>query len=186
VRPAGRSGGAQAALKALLADIKGQQGEARVRQHLEALGATALHDVRLTSMTGSGTTQIDHLVCLPAAIMVIETKHFAGRLSGHRADRHWRQRLGHETEGRLIYSPLRQNDGHCAAVRALCAPIRLDIMILNRVVLTGPAQPSGDLADCLHTPEALGEEIVRLACQTPILEMPRLWARLTAASGRRP
>lgn len=154
-----RSDSAHAAWKSLQAELKGAKGEDRIRTLLNELGRPSLHDVHLPKASGDGTTQIDHLVLLPRALMVIETKHFAGRLSGHPNDEYWRQRLGKEEEGRLIYSPVRQNAGHCAAVRAITSQACLDVEILSRVVLTGRASVSPALESSVRSPDALANEL---------------------------
>ncbi|MBF0856570.1 nuclease-related domain-containing protein [Gluconobacter oxydans] len=155
-----RSDSAHAAWKSIQAELKGRKGEDTVREVLTASGLPCLHDIRLPKASGDGMTQIDHLALLPHAIMVIETKHYAGHLSGHPNDDYWRQRLGTDEEGRLIYSPLRQNDGHCAAVRSITCQSRLDIEILNRVVLTGRATVSPDLKPVVRDCDALKAELI--------------------------
>ncbi|KXV76645.1 nuclease-related domain-containing protein [Acetobacter cerevisiae] len=172
-----RSDTAHAAWKSLQAELKGAKGEDRIRTLLNELGRPSLHDVRLPKASGDGTTQIDHLVLLPRALMVIETKHYAGHLSGHPNDEYWRQRLGKEEDGRLIYSPLRQNAGHCAAVRAVTSQACLDVEILNRVVLTGRASVTAALQASVRTPDALANELKQTAGEASGLMMG-LWQRL--------
>ncbi|GFE97972.1 MULTISPECIES: nuclease-related domain-containing protein [Gluconobacter] len=172
-----RSDSAHAAWKSLQAELKGAKGEDRIRTLLNDLGRPSLHDVRLPKASGDGTTQIDHLVLLPRALMVIETKHYAGHLSGHPNDEYWRQRLGKEEDGRLIYSPLRQNAGHCAAVRAVTSQACLDVEILNRVVLTGRASVSPALQASVRTPDALADEL-RHNCGEASGLMMGLWQRI--------
>ncbi|MFT8718517.1 nuclease-related domain-containing protein [Acetobacter sp.] len=181
-----RTDSAHAAWQALRADIKGAKGESIVRETLASCGLPALHDVQLPSVTGQGFTQIDHLVLLPDAVMVIETKHYAGRLSGHTADRWWRQRLGCEKDGRLVLSPLYQNAGHCAAVRAVAAPIALDFQVVSRVVLTGSAETDPALTECLLKPETLAGEIRAAATRAPHASRTRIWEHLVAAQRKRP
>ncbi|MBS0984382.1 nuclease-related domain-containing protein [Gluconobacter cerinus] len=172
-----RSDSAHAAWKSLQAELKGAKGEDRIRTLLNDLGRPSLHDVRLPKASGDGTTQIDHLVLLPRALMVIETKHYAGHLSGHPNDEYWRQRLGKEEAGRLIYSPLRQNAGHCAAVRAVTSQACLDVEILSRVVLTGRASVTAALQASVRTPDALANELKQTAGEASGLMMG-LWQRL--------
>ncbi|QEH97931.1 nuclease-related domain-containing protein [Gluconobacter thailandicus] len=172
-----RSDTAHAAWKSLQAELKGAKGEDRIRTLLNELGQPSLHDVHLPKASGEGTTQIDHLVLLPRALMVIETKHYAGHLSGHPNDEYWRQRLGKEEEGRLIYSPLRQNAGHCAAVRAVTSQACLDVEILNRVVLTGRASVTPALQASVRTPNALADEL-RHNCGEASGLMMGLWQRI--------
>lgn len=172
-----RSDTAHAAWKNLQAELKGAKGEDRIRTLLNELGQPSLHDFRLPKASGDGTTQIDHLVLLPRALMVIETKHYAGHLSGHPNDEYWRQRLGKEEEGRLIYSPFRQNASHCAAVRAVTSHACLDVEILNRVVLTGRASVSSALQACVRTPDALADEL-RHNCGEASGLMMGLWQRI--------
>ena len=172
-----RSDTAHAAWKNLQAELKGAKGEDRIRTLLNELGQPSLHDVHLPKASGEGTTQIDHLVLLPRALMVIETKHYAGHLSGHPNDEYWRQRLGKEEDGRLIYSPLRQNAGHCAAVRAVTSQACLDVEILNRVVLTGRASVAPALHASVRTPDALTDEL-RRNCEEASGVMIDVWQRI--------
>ncbi|KXV19230.1 nuclease-related domain-containing protein [Gluconobacter oxydans] len=177
-----RSESAHAAWKSIQADLKGTLGEATVRATLDRSSLPCLHDVRLPRAMGEGTTQIDHLVLLPEAIMVIETKHYAGRLSGHPKDEYWRQRLGSETEGRLIYSPIRQNAGHCAVVRAVTSQACLDVQILSRIVLTGRATVSAELQPYVKDCDALGAELVLSRGGIPEI-MLDVWQRILRVAG---
>ncbi|NHN93559.1 NERD domain-containing protein [Acetobacter sicerae] len=181
-----RTDSAHAAWQALRADIKGKQGESIVRETLASCGLPTLHDVHLPSMTGPGFTQIDHLVLLPDAVMVIETKHYSGRLSGHPADRWWRQRVGTEKDGRLVLSPVHQNMGHCAAVRAVVAPIALDFQVVSRVVLTGSAETDPMLAECVLNPEILAGEIRAATHRAPHASRTRIWDHIMVTQRKRP
>lgn len=181
-----RTDSAHAAWQALRADIKGAKGESIVRETLASCGLPTLHDVHLPSVTGPGFTQIDHLVLLPDAIVVIETKHYAGRLSGHPADRWWHQRVGHEKDGRLVLSPLHQNMAHCAAVRAITVPIALDFQVVSRVVLTGSAETDPMLAEYVLDPETLAGEIRGASCRAPHASRARIWDQIIAAQRTRP
>jgi hypothetical protein len=69
----------------------GRGGERAVRQALARLRLPALHDVVLADALGH--TQIDHLVRTSQGIVVIETKTFAGWITGTLYGAHWTQHL---------------------------------------------------------------------------------------------
>jgi len=166
-----RSGCAHAAWKSIQAELKGRKGEDTVHEVLVASGLPCLHDIRIPKASGDGTAQIDHLVLLPHAIMVIDTKYYAGHLSGHPNDDYWRQRLRTDEDTRLIYSPFRQNEKHCAAVRAITCQTKLDIEILNRVVLTGRATVCPELKPVVRDCDALKAELILSRGPIPELMM---------------
>jgi hypothetical protein len=62
------------------AGIIGRKGEGAVARVLSALADPVLHDVLLPDPLG--VTQVDHLVCAPDAILVIETKTYGGYITG--------------------------------------------------------------------------------------------------------
>ncbi len=74
-------------LRRVKAELKGRQGEAAVAAVLDRLGVPALHDVVLADRLG--LTQVDHLVRLADGILVLETKAYAGMVTGRVRDREW-------------------------------------------------------------------------------------------------
>lgn len=176
-----RTESAHAAWQALRADIQGTRGETIVRDLLDACGLPTLHDVHLPSMARDGLTQIDHLLLLPDAVMVIETKHYGGLISGDPRDRFWRQRFDREQTGREIFSPLHQNAGHCAAVRAIVAQVSLDFQVLSRIVFTGTAEIAPQLAKVVLKPEDLAEEVRAASHRSPHAQGARIWDQIRAA-----
>jgi hypothetical protein len=57
----------------------GLQGERIVSQLVETMGFDALHDVYLPS--DRGLIQLDHIICFPNSLAIIETKTYSGELS---------------------------------------------------------------------------------------------------------
>lgn len=93
--------------------IIGDKGESAVSLELEKLG----NDYRVYNYIYVGKSQIDHLVICDAAkeIFVIETKRWAGIITGDTKDKEWRQ----DKNGVIKYyqNPIIQNRIHCNAVR---------------------------------------------------------------------
>jgi hypothetical protein len=99
------------------ASITGQKGESAVAREIARLGLPALHDVILSD--SRGVTQVDHLVLGRDAIIVIETKAFAGFITGDLQGQQWTQHLAGGTMRNSFQNPARQNYRHCSAVREI-------------------------------------------------------------------
>lgn len=131
---------------ALFAGLKGRAGEKAVAGLIRRSGLPALHDIVLPTDTGK-LTQIDHLVRLPAALAVIETKAYSGLITGRMADRNWVQHFG--TRKVKIGNPMRQNYGHIKAVKAI-AP---DVSVQGAVVYAANAKLGDHLPlEVMHLP----------------------------------
>lgn len=164
-------------LRAFRAEVQGARGELLVRDVLAASGLACRHDVVLPNRINS-TTQIDHLVLTGQGILVVETKRLGGHLSGHPTDDYWRQRFEGEsdtTAPRMIYSPLRQNDAHCAAVYGIARDAGPGIAILSRVVMTGSADLSASLMASVVSLAGFREELARLSPPAPGSSLVRAW-----------
>jgi hypothetical protein len=121
----------------LLPRWRGLAGEAQVGRALQRLFPTVAHDVILHDDRG-GLTQIDHLALAPAGILVVETKHYRGRIFGQANEATWTQAIGRRRH--RFQNPLRQNHAHVRAVDALA----LGVPVLKRVVFTNAAEfPNG-------------------------------------------
>ncbi|GBR00059.1 NERD domain-containing protein [Acetobacter nitrogenifigens DSM 23921 = NBRC 105050] len=166
-----------ALLRALKADIQGQKGESEVRAILADSDLACGHDLVLPTRQGTAT-QIDHVVMVPAGIMVIETKRLRGRLSGDPRDDFWKQSLPGGWTGQ-VYSPVRQNAGHCEAVYAVIRHIDPDIQVLSRVVLTGNPEIAPEIAGAVFTSETLRRELDALRNQPVAERIRRAWTRLS-------
>lgn len=102
-------------LRRVKAELKGRRGEDAVIVALARLGLPALHDVVLPD--ARGLTQVDHLVRLPGVLLVLETKTYAGLVTGSVRDREWVQHLRGGMVRTTFQNPLLQNHRHVEAVR---------------------------------------------------------------------
>ncbi len=89
---------------------------------------------------GRMKSQIDHIIIGPNGLFVLETKSWAGHLTGTEKDPTWRQRKTGRN-GKIIdhdlKSPILQNLRHCETVSALIQAARLDWPdIYSVIVLT--------------------------------------------------
>ncbi|WP_051625971.1 nuclease-related domain-containing protein [Kozakia baliensis] len=175
-----------AVLKALRAEMLGRRGEDEVRAAIEQSNLPALHDLMLPR-GASHTAQIDHLVATRAGLLVVETKRLSGRIVGHNQDDHWRQVFAGEPEDappRRIYSPLRQNAVHCAAVYEAVRDIEADIFVHSRVVMTGVAEIAPQLAPFVLTLAAFTAELHSAHAPQPDAATARALRRVAALAAR--
>ena len=97
--------------------IKGYLGERTITRYLNRLPKdeyTILANIMLN--TGTGTTQIDHIVVSLYGIFIIETKNYKGWIFGDEMAAQWTQNIyGNK---RSFMNPLRQNYAHVKAVEA--------------------------------------------------------------------
>jgi restriction system protein len=124
------------------AGIIGRKGEGAVARVLSALAVPALHDILLPDLLG--VTQLDHLVCAPDAIFVIETKTYGGHITGSLDGAEWVQHLAAGETRHSFQNPVRQNHRHCRAVAAALAG--LDVQVVGVVVSAGSATFCAELA----------------------------------------
>lgn len=125
---------------------RGMEGEAQVGQALKRLFPAVAHDLMLP-IGSNGLTQIDHVVLTAKGLLVIETKHYRGQITGRAGDERWVQWIGRQRHE--FQNPLRQNAVHVRAVQSL----GLGVPVLERVVFT----------DAAHFPEGLPAGVSRLA-----------------------
>ncbi len=113
--------------------------ESRIRHALsEQFGSADYHLLNhVTLRLHYGTTQIDHILVSRFGVFVIETKDYSGWIFAHASWETWTQVL-YKAKFRF-QNPLRQNQGHVAAVRNL-----LDFLppeqIYSLVAFTGKAE----------------------------------------------
>lgn len=170
-----------ARFRAFKAGITGEKGEASVREALAALGVPALHDVIVRD--GRGLTQIDHLVRAPDAVLVLETKRYAGIVSGEMDGREWVQRFPDTAERFTLPNPLRQNYRHRRAVEDLIADRA--VLVRAHVIAAGNAVYEGELAGTIVPVAALAS----LLSGTPAASQRWLdasWRKLQVAAERSP
>lgn len=97
----------------------GRQGEAAIAGRLaRELGEEAwvLNDVTLRA--GGRRAQTDHVVLAPNGLFVIETKNWAGTLSGLRSQPLLALQTRHDRRPRPVKNPWRQNQRQAAVLRA--------------------------------------------------------------------
>ena len=98
---------------------KGELGEYKIDIQLDQLPKSFKYvsDLLLPNPKAhSGYSQIDHVVISPYGLFVIETKNYAGEISGGKKDKVWFQNKRYE-----IINPLRQNFGHISTLKRLLA-----------------------------------------------------------------
>ncbi len=164
----------------------GWGGEKAVRQALARLGLPALHDVVLADTLGHA--QIDHLVRTAQGIMVIETKAFAGWITGTLYGAQWVQHLAGSRIRHGFQNPVRQNHRHCKAVEVAIGGLAVQVQVHSLVVSAGRARYCEALEAVPMPVAALG----RLVGNTPWVarvdtgEMAAAWTRLEALARRTP
>jgi len=162
----------------------GWGGEKAVRQALARLGLPALHDVVLADTLGH--TQIDHLVRTAQGIVVIETKTFAGWITGTLYSAQWVQHLAGGRIRHGFQNPVRQNHRHCKAVEAAIGGLAVPVHSL--VVSAGRARYCEALEAVPIPVASLG----RLAGNSPWVarvdagEMDTAWTRLQVLARQTP
>lgn len=95
----------------------------------------------VTLETGSGTTQIDHVLVADTGIFVIETKHYTGWIYGGSNQSQWTQVIFKKKS--RFQNPLRQNYAHLKALQLLFTLPENNFIPL--VVFTGDAEFKSDL-----------------------------------------
>ncbi|MBN2887451.1 MAG: NERD domain-containing protein [Chromatiaceae bacterium] len=141
---------------------RGAQGERLVGQVLNRQCPAVLHDVILPTGRGGELTQIDHLALTSKGILVIETKHYRGAITGAVTAAQWEQRHKGQS-ARSFQNPLRQNYMHLKAVDAL----GLDIPIRGCVVFTHEAHFPHGVPEGVWTLEALEVDLAEW-CADPV------------------
>jgi len=162
------------------AELKGRKGEAAVAEVLARAGLPALHDVVLRD--GRGLTQVDHLVRLPGGIVVLETKAFAGVVTGGVRDRHWVQHLRDGAVRTAFLNPLLQNHRHVRAVREAAGA---GVPMAGLVVSAGAERYCGEIEPAVVRLADLAGRLCALRMIMGSCGAARLdaaWVRLTAAA----
>jgi hypothetical protein len=117
-------------------------GEALVANEIHAsfhLPHVLINNVTLR--TGSGTTQIDHILVAMTGIFIIETKHYTGWIFGNPNEAQWTQVIFKKKS--RFQNPIRQNFAH---QKALLELLKLDAKVLfPLVVFTSDAEFKTDL-----------------------------------------
>lgn len=95
--------------------LVGRRGEAKIRRLLS--GYEALHDVYVESAEGE-IAQIDHLALVGNALLVVETKNWAGKIYAANLDEEWTRY--YEDGGTLkVQNPVKQNKRQVRIVKSL-------------------------------------------------------------------
>ncbi len=145
--------------------LAGMAGERAVRMAVNGAGFYAFHDVTIPTLNGNGT-QIDHVVVAGRSIVCIETKNWAGKVSGGRRDKDWTQSRADVT--RSLPNPLLQNEYHMTQMSWTAGDVFKDLGsdVRGFVVMVGDIdidvadrrgiQPLDNLSRCLRTVGELG------------------------------
>ena len=133
-------------------------GEALVANQIDAsfhLPHVLLNNVTLR--TGSGTTQIDHVLVAVTGIFVIETKHYTGWIFGSPEAAQWTQVVYRKK--RRFQNPIRQNFGH---QKTLVELLKLDEKsFFPMVVFTGDAAFKTDLGPTVFRLSQLASHLTK-------------------------
>ena len=132
---------------------KGVEGEAKVRSLLESIHAEVplssklFHDLTIYREDGA-TTQIDHVLVMVNAILVIETKNYSGWIFGSESEPRWTVTYP-DGQKHPMQNPLFQNHMHAEAI---ANAVEQKVPIYSMVVFVGSAE--------LKTP--MGKQVVHL------------------------
>jgi hypothetical protein len=157
--------------------FKGVVGEKAVARVLDRLSQDALHDIIIPDGQG-GLTQLDHVVLLPAGLLVVETKNYQGNIFGQPKDKTWTQRLGRKSF--KFGNPLRQNYLHTQALKALV----LGVPVYGRVVFTNAARFPKGVHEGVSSLRTLKADLGPLLQADPVdpLELNVVWQQLQEAA----
>jgi hypothetical protein len=168
-----------AAFSEFKAGITGRKGEGAVARELARLGLQALHDAMLVD--ARSVTQVDHLVRGPDAIIVIETKTYAGSITGVPEGRKWLQHLADGETRHSFQNPLRQNHRHCRAVAGVL--VGLDVPIAGYIVSAGSATFADNLKLLVVPIDRISEVFLEEPRRrTNPAQLDRAWSRLVDAA----
>ena len=100
--------------------IKGYIGEKTIALALKRLDPTKYKTINNVMVeTETGTSQIDHVIISNYGIFVIETKNYSGWIFGDDRNQYWTQVI-YKNKAKF-YNPVRQNQGHVRALKAVLA-----------------------------------------------------------------
>ncbi|MCD1260734.1 NERD domain-containing protein [Paenibacillus athensensis] len=170
---------------------KGEIGERTVAFRLRKLRRGAywvLDDVLIPAPRG--TAQIDHVVVSVYGIFVIETKHYSGTIYGQERSDYWTQLINGRKEA--LYNPLRQNNGHIVALKALLGEAASGVPWIPMVCFSGAADIRGvetesevvTAKQLLRTIKSYREKILDRSEEKTLFELLDE-ARLTGTGARR-
>jgi hypothetical protein len=105
----------------------GELGEYKINIQLDQLSKECryLSDLLLPNPKAkTGYSQIDHVIFTPYGIFVVETKNYAGTISGDRRDSHWM------VNGKFkMVNPFNQNYGHIQSIKSFLPSIKNESII---------------------------------------------------------
>ncbi|MEE4376158.1 MAG: nuclease-related domain-containing protein [Candidatus Competibacteraceae bacterium] len=157
--------------------FKGMAGERAVARVLDRLGQDALHDIIIPDGQG-GLTQLDHVVLIPAGLLVVETKNYQGNIFGQPKDKTWTQRLGKKSF--KFGNPLRQNYLHTQAVKALVP----GVPVYGQVAFTNVARFPKGVPEGVSALKTLKADLGPLLQADPVdpLELNVVWQQVQEAA----
>lgn len=100
--------------------VRGRVGEWLVDRRLDKLDSTRYRVISNLLIRGADgqTSQIDHVVISCYGVFVIEVKNYQGYIFGKDSDLYWTVVLNKHSRHKM-YNPIRQNDGHVKALKAV-------------------------------------------------------------------
>ena len=117
--------------------VKGKFGEKEVSRFLNRLAKKhdgyLINDVIIPTENGT-TSQIDHVLIIPAGVFVVETKNYSGRIYGNDQQEHWVQILNYGKVKNKLYSPVKQNLTHIYNLSKIIGDRK--ISFINIVIFT--------------------------------------------------
>lgn len=131
----------------------GRSGEQRVDCALSKAGYSIITD--LTVKHGSGTHQIDHVVCGRDRLFVIETKTWRGTVEGTAGDQNWTIRRPRNRNALTVYNPLFQNQTHAEVIGAITR-VPVTPLVVSAGFLSMPPELAGRVFPLPGLPAFLG------------------------------
>jgi hypothetical protein len=144
--------------------LAGVAGELKIRTFVERRYDSSVHDIYLPSR--NGVTQIDHVVLIGGAIVVIETKNYGGLIIGDEKGQKWTQVMGKGSARNTFMNPIHQNVGHVSAVRMALGGDQT-IPIQNLVVFVGDSTFGRTLPENVIVLSDLASKLGQIAREHP-------------------
>lgn len=145
--------------------LAGVAGELKIRIFVEKRFSSSLHDIYLPS--NNGVTQIDHIILVGGAIVVIETKNYGGLILGDEKGHKWTQVMAGGNARNAFMNPIHQNSGHVSAVK-LAIGDDASVPVRNLVVFVGDAKFGRPPPENVIVLGDLASKLVRITEEYPV------------------